>query len=420
MQQPTGLHMNIQGNVTVSPQHAMMTMTHQQAVANRKMHNQSVPNMSTAVQSGRTGQQAMNNNNRASTPKVQRNTATPVAQVSNQVQRHQRTPPVAANTNVGQPMASPVANNQQFQNQQQALQMQMQQYGHMGMQGSNYIATQQGYSSQSPTPNSYNSQMSTVIQHRMTANQSVPNSLSSPHQRMGPSSSPCAISAGNNFYIQNNNATHHQSHTPTPQMDAASRQTPVLQNQNSVPCSLSKLQQLATGMEGNAGCTSQAAMALTPSPNHQSHNMVPSPSPSQLSNQNALRQVATPPTPATMQSQMYAHKYYASNMNPAALSPLGQQSSVARNHVRNTPSAPVQSHHMTASSSRVSPVMYGYQVGTQQNVARFTGFTNNMTMPVQMGVMNAMDTQYQDIQRAQQNSMYSGYPYLSLNGPMRR
>ncbi|XP_063696559.1 histone acetyltransferase KAT6B-like isoform X2 [Culicoides brevitarsis] len=419
MQQPAGLHMNIQGNATASPQHAMMSMTHQQAVANRKMHNQSVPNMSTART---TTQQAMaNNNNRASTPKVQRNTATPGAQ-QNQVQRHhQRTPPVA---NVGQPMASPVP-NQQFQNQ---MQMQMQQYGPYS-QNTSYIAQQQGYSSQSPTPNSYNSQMNSVIQHRMTANQSVPNSLSSPHQRMGPSSSPCAISAGNNFYIQNNNATHHQSHTPTPQMDA-SRQTPGLQN-NQTPCSLSKLQQLATGMEGNPGSAcSQTAMALTPSPNHQSsHNMVPSPSPSQLTNQNTLRQVATPPASA-IQSQMYVHKYYAGTMNPAALSPLGQQSTgIARNHVRNTPSAPVQSHHMTASSSRVSPnvtvspnIMYGYQVGSaaQQN-ARFTGFAaNNMTMPVQMGVMNAMDTQYPDIQRAQQNPMYSGYPYLSLNGPMRR
>lgn len=426
MQQPTGLHMNIQGNATASPQHSMINMTHQQAVANRKMHNQSVPNMSSGQNVRNNNQQAINNN-RASTPKIQRNTATPVTQIqqqqsqisNNQVQRHQRTPP---NSNINQSMTSPVS-GQQFQSQQQALQMQMQQYSHMGMNHSNYIATHQGYSAQSPTPNSYNSQMSSVIQHRMTANQTVHNSLSSPHQRVGASPSSCAVSSGNNYYIQNNTATHHQSHTPvpptpsatpTPQMDATSRQTPGLQHQAN-PCSLSKLEQMTTG------CPSPAGMALTPSPNHQSHNMVSSPS--QLSNQNSLRQVSTPPVP--MQSQMatlnYAHKYYGGNINPS-LSPIGQQST--RTHVRNTPSAPVQSHHMTASSSRVSPnvtvspnIMYQYQ---QQNVARFignsAGFTNNMTMPVQMGVM---DANYQDIQRVQQNSLNYNY-YLPLNGPMRR
>lgn len=86
-------------------------------------------------------------------------------------------------------------------------------------------------------------------------------------------------------------------------------------------------------------------------------------------------------------------------------------------------------------------VMYnslnGYRMAAQQATGPVTGyiaantppgFMNNVQMPMQMGVMNMAQTQYQDpgaIQRAQPNTMYT-YGYINgslmqpLNGTMRR
>lgn len=101
-----------------------------------------------------------------------------------------------------------------------------------------------------------------------------------------------------------------------------------------------------------------------------------------------------------------------------------------------------------AASSRVSPnvtinpnlisqygTLNGYRMAAQQTPATVTGYITNTAagfinqaaqIPVQMGVMNMAQTQYQDpaaIQRAaQQNTMYTTYGYIngSLMQPMRR
>lgn len=119
--------------------------------------------------------------------------------------------------------------------------------------------------------------------------------------------------------------------------------------------------------------------------------------------------------------------------------PIGQNLGRSRN------STNVQ--HMQSTSSRVSPnvaalnPMYnslnGYRMAAQQGPGPVTGyitntaagFINNAQIPMQMGVMNMAQTQYQDpaaIQRAaQQNTMYT-YGYINsglmqpLNGTMRR
>jgi histone acetyltransferase MYST4 len=234
----------------------------------------------------------------------------------------------------------------------------------------------------------------------------------------------------------------------------------VNQNNGSVPvsnmCSLSKLQQMTSGIDSVQPCNTPPTGSvnnLTPPPNHHTHGaMTPSPS-SHLLNHNhsasvGARNIATPPT-ASIQSQMsaaalsYHHKYYPPNMNMAAAAtsiPPPTQNSGRTS--RNTASAPIQH----AAASRVSPNvattinpslmqpyggLNGYRMAAaaaaQQSPGAVTsymtnpsGFINNSQIPVQM--MN-MQSQYQDqaaLQRAQQNSMYPSYPYLSLNGSMRR
>lgn len=339
------------------------------------------------------------------------------------------------------------------------------------------------------SPNAY-STMATVIQHRMsgsgvggnhgagtvpggnaggsgTGGGAVHNPLPSPHQRLGPSPSSCAISGNNNFYIQGN-VSHSTSHTPipVPTPTPTPSATPTLQiNQSVTPsavggagssagngggqsnagqvCSLSKLQQLTNGLDMIQPCNTppSGSINLTPPPNHHPHNTM-TPPPSHLVQQN--RNLATPPS--LLQSQMSAlqyPKYYSSNMNVTP--PIPSQNTGGRT-ARNTASAPVQ--HMTAGTSRVSPnvtispnlmspygSLNGYRMAAQQsgasvasyitNSAAAAGFINNPAqLPVQMGVMN-MQSQYQDpaaLQRAaQQNSMYSTYPpYIPLNGTMRR
>jgi len=111
--------------------------------------------------------------------------------------------------------------------------------------------------------------------------------------------------------------------------------------------------------------------------------------------------------------------------------------------------AAVQQMQAAAAASRVSPnvtinpnlisqygTLNGYRMAAQQTPATVTGYITNTAaagfinqaaqIPVQMGVMNMAQTQYQDpaaIQRAaQQNTMYTTYGYIngSLMQPMRR
>lgn len=93
------------------------------------------------------------------------------------------------------------------------------------------------------------------------------------------------------------------------------------------------------------------------------------------------------------------------------------------------------SPNVTISSNLMSPYhgsLNGYRVGAQQPGSSVASYITNSAAgfnPGQLqmaGVMN-MQTQYQDpsaLQRAaaaQQNPMYSSYPYISLNAnPMRR
>jgi histone acetyltransferase MYST4 len=335
-------------------------------------------------------------------------------------------------------MASPQNHQNLTQQQLQQLQIQqMQQYNHhQQMHQSNYLSHMSGGNGQSNLQAGYaqaspNTSYSTVIQHRMSnhSNLSAQNSLPSPHQRLGPSPSSCAVSS-NNFYQQNQNASHQTSHTPGPIATPTPSATPTPQmeqscQQMSNASTLSKLQQLASLDIPNQACNTPPSVVLTPPP-HSHMSMTPSPSP-HLMNQN--RSISTPPQ-GTIQPQMAAaalqYKFYGANMNP-----------IAQNTGRNarTP-APPSVQQMTG--SRVSPNVTigniyginGYRMAGQQTTGvtgayitnpAAAGFINNAA---QLPVMN-MQTQYQDpsaIQRAQQNSMYSTYsPYLStLNGGMRR
>ncbi|XP_052891390.1 protein split ends [Anopheles moucheti] len=264
---------------------------------------------------------------RASTPKVSRNTPTPGAQQA----RHQSrtTPPVVSN--VIQPIVSPGHHQQQQQqhqhqqqqqaamqaaslNQQQqqqhqqqlALQQQMHQtYGpslnhqahgqnmHQAAASSGYLGAQLALPGQAPpypqSPTSYGS----VIQHRMSNNH-TPASLHSPHQRLGASPvSSCAVSSANNFYVQqqqqSGGVTHPGSHTPIPQAPTpAPTPTPTptpqlepqscqggppggtgqqLQQQGPQISCLSKLQQLTTNVD-----ICNSPVTPPPSAHHATHS----------------------------------------------------------------------------------------------------------------------------------------------------
>lgn len=313
--------------------------------------------------------------------------------------------------------------------------------------------------------------MSSVIQHRMSNQGSISTAqhpLPSPHQRHGSSPS-CAVSTATNFYIQS--GTHPHSHTPgpsapqtpTPTATPTPQGNPGEQNGANTSFSLAKLQQLANGLEMNqtSPCNTMTPppvpMNLTPPPNHHSHGAMTPPPTQVLANQPSRNL----PTPPNLQPQVglsgYHHKYYSSNMNMnqlgGSVTPPMQQNS-GRNS-RNLPTN-VAVQHMQASSSRMSPnvpinpnlmapygSLNGYRMATQQSsggVAGYiantaAGFINNPgQLPVQMGVMNMAQGQYQDpsaIQRAAQqnpmNPIYPTYSYIngigtmtSLNGTMRR
>ncbi|KAF5306278.1 hypothetical protein FQA39_LY08976 [Lamprigera yunnana] len=304
--------------------------------------------------------------------------------------------------------------------------------------------------------------MTTVIQHRMSAQQSGLGNLASSHQKLGPSPA-CAVSSGGNFYIQSNAHSHTPGPVPTPSPVAA----PTIQgNAGQNPsgnssCSLAKLQQLTNGLEMippgscNTMTPPPSAMTLTPPPTHHPHgNMTPPPTHQMIQNQ-TVRNLTTPPSaiPANLQQQVLGyHKYYQTNMNVnqlgGAVTPaIGQN--LGRSG-RNSTNVAVQ--HMQSTSSRVSPnvalntnimaqynSLNGYRMTAQQTPSAVAGYITNTAagfinnaaqIPMQMGVMNMAQTQYQDpaaIQRAaQQNTMYTTYGYINgslmqpLNGTMRR
>lgn len=297
--------------------------------------------------------------------------------------------------------------------------------------------------------------MTTVIQHRINAQQSGVGSMGSTHQKLGASAA-CAVTSGANFYIQAGNP---HSHTPTPTSSASLQgnhgQTTAGGGNSS--CSLAKLQQLTNGLEmiPAASCNTMtpppSAMTLTPPPTHHPHaTMTPPPTHQMIQNQ-GVRNLATSPSGiANLQPQVIGyHKYYPTNMNVNQLGgsvtpPIGQN--LGRSG-RNSTNVAVQ--HMQSSSSRVSPnvpniisqynTLNGYRMAAQQTPGAVTGYITNTAagfinnaaqIPMQMGVMNMAQTQYQDpaaIQRAaQQNTMYTTYGYINgslmqpLNGTTMR
>lgn len=329
------------------------------------------------------------------------------------------------------------------------------------------------------SPNSYGSASSgsaSVIQHRMSgthSNLTAQHPLSSPHQRLGPSPSSCAVSA-NNFFLQGHTGTGHtnsqtpvpMSSTPTPQYEGGGSGT----GSGATPAGTGNGDQSCTppgGGNNNTTVGGPPSAGLTPPPQH--NTMTPPPMSSHVGNLHSLhsqhphthhhhqtshRNISTPPA-TSLQAQIgsFPYKYYPSNMNvapPIGSLSSGQNSSSTSSSrpVRNTPSAPVQ-HVSTAPvvpppsrtpaanvAAGLSPMQHynlnGYRMTSQQGAATAgyninptaAGFMNaaNSTQ-IQMagvGVMN-MQPQYQDSRvAAQQNAMYSGYSYISLNGSMRR
>lgn len=238
-------------------------------------------------------------------------------------------------------------------------------------------------------------------------------------------------------------------------------------------CSLAKLQQLTNGLEmiPSTACgtmTPPPSMNLTPpppipTPHHPHATMTPPPSAAhQMLQQQATRTLSTPPSsiPTNLPAQMTLanyHKYYQTNMNVnnlgTAVTPPVSGSTSGRSSRSGSGGSVAAVQQMqaaaAAASSRVSPnvtinpnlisqygTLNGYRMAAQQTPATVTGYITNTAaagfinqatqIPVQMGVMNMAQTQYQDpaaIQRAaQQNTMYTTYGYIngSLMQPMRR
>ncbi|KAJ8935110.1 hypothetical protein NQ314_013006 [Rhamnusium bicolor] len=318
----------------------------------------------------------------------------------------------------------------------------------------NYIpvaVSTQAFPSQA-TSTYVNVPMTTVIQHRMSAQQSGVSPLSTlgtSHQKLAPSPS-CAVTSGTNFYIQANPHTH--SHTPGPTSTPTPTQqaNPGQTASGNASCSLAKLQQLTNGLDMipptscNTMTPPPTAMTLTPPPTHHPHaTMTPPPSHQMIQNQTVRN--LTPPSaiPPNLQQQVLGyHKYYQTNMNVNQLSgtvtpPIGQN--LGRSGRNSTNVSAMQ--HMQTSTSRVSPnvtlnpnVMYNmnsYRMAPQQTPGAVTGYITNtaagfINNQIPMQMMNMAQTQYQDpaaLQRAQQNTMYTAYIngiMQPLNGAMRR
>ncbi|CAH0564032.1 unnamed protein product [Brassicogethes aeneus] len=422
------------------------------------------------MQQQRSRSQTPSSTNNASKPQAQQmRSTTPQQQQQVQQNRQQRaTPPIQQHHNVVQ--SNQQQQQQQVQNmhqQQQFLHQQVvhQGYGHPQLSASpmhhnphhhhsvisqgNYIpvtVSTQMFATQPGTSTYVNVPMpTTVIQQRMTAQQSSAlSTLGTTHQKLAPSPN-CAVTSGTNFYIQTNPHVH--SHTPTPTPTPTIQANPSQPGSGNSSCSLAKLQQLTNGLDMHppASCNTMTpppntAMTLTPPPHHPHSTMTPPPSHQMMQTQSRN---LTPPTAIPLQQQVlgYHHKYYQSaGMNVNQLGGSVTPPSIGQNLGRSgRSSANPAMQHMQTPSSRVSPnvtlnpnVMYNYRMTPQQTPGTVTGyitnpaagFINNPQLPMQM--MN-MQSQYQDpaaIQRAaQQNTMYTysyGIPLQPLNGTMRR
>lgn len=332
---------------------------------------------------------------------------------------------------------------------------------------STIASTGHSFTGQVPGSTYVNVPMTSVIQHHRMNQQGIDiPDISSSHQKLQATSPACAVTTSN-FFIQSAQA---HSHTPAPSPVPQSN----TQTSGNSSCSLAKLQQLTNDLDmiPPAVCNAMAptmtpppappsAMTLTPPPSAVSHHATMTPPPTghqiaaaaghQIQNQHS-RQLSASPSgfPANLQPQpsvLGYHKYYqnvnsaANQLGGAVSPPIGQQLS------RSGRSSSQVTQHMQSPSSRVSPnvalnpnMMYNslnsYRMAAQQgppvtgyiaNTA--AGFINNPAaqIPMQMGVMNMAQTQYQDpaIQRAPQNTMYT-YSYINgrfmppLNGTMRR
>lgn len=416
----------------------------------------------------------INNNSveRSTTPKVNRNVNPPMVQ-----QQSKRTPPGNSSSNMANTSESITSTNQLLHNIAQASHQSehlqnihhMQQFGQLGplsQHTHNQNLHQTDYLSISQIGQNYahntfeNVSMPTVIQQRIsTSAASAQHPLSSPHQKLGPSPSSCAV---NNYYLQSNlsaqsdlipNSTQmssnlspssanigvnitssagtpasnsvndvngsHIPHTQGNISTSLSSSSPVSSGPSSSIvgslCSLSKLQQLTNGLEVQSCNANSVGQSTLTSPPHPQPTM-PTP-PHLLVNQN--RSMGTPPN-MIQSSPIPYHKYYSSNVNIAPSIPTLSQNT-NRTH-RNVPLPSTQ--HVSVSSvattstlnrntnvSSLSPNImtpYGainsYRMSSQQSAAT-AGYIaantaaaagfSNAQIPVQMGVMN-MQSQYQD------------------------
>lgn len=185
------------------------------------------------------------------------------------------------------------------------------------------------------------------------------------------------------------------------------------------------------GLEMGQPCnTPPSSMNLTPSPNHHPHNTMTPPPTSHLM---ANRNLSTPPASAQMASLQYHHKYYSGNLNVTPPIAINQNTGrPPRNGAASAPSAQHMggtspSRNVSLSSNLMSPYgsLNGYRMSQQPGYSA-AGFINNPSQLQMAGVMNMQQypSDSSTLQRAaaaQQNSMYSTYPYISLNAnPMRR
>ncbi|XP_060523220.1 histone acetyltransferase KAT6A-like isoform X2 [Cylas formicarius] len=307
---------------------------------------------------------------------------------------------------------------------------------HSVISQANYIPVASTQAFPSQTNSTYvNVPMTTVIQHRMSAQQSGVSPLG--HQKLAPSPS-CAVTTGPpSFYIQTNPHSHtHAPAVPTPSPSSLQGNNPGGAQPGNSSCSLAKLQQLTNGVIPPSSCNTMTPppTAMTP-PTHHPHAMTPPPSHQMLPNQT----VRTPPSgiPPNLQQQVLGyHKYYQANVNQLSgnvTPPIGQNLGRSGGRTSTTNVAAMQ--HMQPSSSRVSPnvplnpyvmnnSLNGYRMAPQQTPGAVTGyitntaagFINNAQIPMQMMNM-AAQSQYQDqaLQRAQPNAMYT---YSYINGIM--
>ncbi|KAL3273212.1 hypothetical protein HHI36_014668 [Cryptolaemus montrouzieri] len=427
-----------------------------------KQHMRATPPNASQTQQHSVNSSMQQSRQRATPPNSQHQHSSMQQQASPTTQTQQLQSSMQQQNAASQQLSSHAALHHQVMHQGYAHHSSMHQHPHHHpvISQSNYIPVTASTTHQFPSQSTstyVNVPMTTVIQHhRMNPQQTAISALAglgSAHQKLGGSPA-CAVTTGANFFIQTNSHSHVHTPgpvpTPTPTATIQGNTGQGATSGNS-SCSLAKLQQLTNGLEMiSPSCNTMTppptAMTLTPPPTH--HSMTPPPSHQMIQNQHVRNLSTSPSALPNLQSQVIGyHKYYQTNMNSNQLGgsvtpPIGQNLGRSGRNSSNV----VQ--HMQTTSSRVSPnvtlnpnMMYNslnnYRMAAQQAPGTVTGyiantaagFISNPQIPMQMGVMNMTQTQYQDpaaIQRAaQQNPMYT-YGYINgglmsqLNGTMRR